>query len=478
MWRVSKELLRYGSFFLQITKTSECIIPIEIIYSSRSEKVNPMIRSNINNKNMQLRAHREHGQALVIIALGLVVLMAAIGLATDASLLYKAKQDLQRTVDSAALAAAYKLPNTTDARNAANEFASLHSYDLSKYPLTITYPVYVPPRKAVSVVGKMDVNFAFLSIIGIRTMTVSATGEAEAAPMDVFLIFDLSESMVYDTTRPFPFPPSGFTACNTWDSSGYSDCIAKYCNWAKKCDPLDIHIKPAAKYFLSKLDPTYDRVGVVAYDQSGTIIIPLSNDFTAVTAAIDSLQAFDHQGSSNCDITRSPSYPDKACNKQTNIGDGIMMAHNSIAADGRLNAIWSMILMTDGKANIYRQTATCNTCPPNCGISCQYVHLCDECPNANAWAIINAKDTWKRNETVIYTIAYGTNSPGFETLMINIADCTDSGKPDELKCPQCPANGICTGVGTTDNFWATPDEASLRIAFAEIASRIYSRLLK
>jgi hypothetical protein len=438
-----------------------------------------MTRLKINQKNTQLPTHRERGQALVIIALGLVVLIAMVGLATDAALLYRTKQELQRTVDSAALAGAYKLPIHLNAEAAANEFARLHGYDLTAHALEFDYPVYVPARKAISVKGSMDVHFAFLSIIGIRTMTVTATGQAEAAPMDVFLIFDLSESMVYDTPKPSPWPPSGFHTCSTWDDGGYSDCIAKYCNWAVNpithvpgvCDPLDIHIKPAAKYFLTLLNSTYDRVGIVAYDQSGTVIIPLSSDFTAVSAAIDSLKAFDHQGSSNCAITRSPSYSDNACNKQTNIGDGIMYAHNAIAlpydpitktGGGRLNTIWSLILMTDGKANVYRQTSTCNTCPPNCGSSCTYVHLCDECQYAKDWAIMNAKDTWNRHDTVIYTIAYGTNSPGFEQLMIDIADWSDNGIYDS----------------TTKNFWAAPDETRLRLAFAEIATRIYSRLLK
>jgi hypothetical protein len=435
-----------------------------IPYANRSEKVNPNTRSGMTQKNTTLRNHREHGQALVIIALGLVALMAAVGLATDAAILYKTKQNLQRAVDSAALAAAYKLPSHTNASQAAYEFGRLHGYDFdpSSNPLTIDFPNYSPPRKAVSVQGSTDAHFAFLSIVGIHTMQVSAIGEAEAAPLDIYLIFDLSESMVYDTRRPNPWPPVGFTACNTWDSSNYSDCIAKYCNWARKCDPLDLHIKPAAKFFIDKLDPQFDRVGVVAYDQYGTKILGLTNDFTAVKAAIDSLNAFDHQGSSNCAITRSPSYTDKACNKQTNIGDGIMIAHDSIATEGRLDAIWSMILMTDGKANVYRQDINCTGCPPNCGTGCTYVHLCDECQRAIDWAILNAKDTWTRHETVIYTIAYGTNSPGFEDLMIDIADWTDNGTQDHR----------------TDNFWAAPDEARLKLAFEEIAERIYSRLLR
>ncbi len=423
-----------------------------------------MTRSEIVQKNTKVSKPWERGQSFVIITLAMVVLIAAVGLAVDSALLYRAKQNLQRTVDSAALAAAYKLPVKANAEQAAYEFGRLHGYDFdpTTNPLVFNYPVYDPPRKVISVKGSTNFNFAFMSIIGIRSTLVNAVGVAEAAPLDVYLIFDLSESMVYDTIRPSPWPPVGFTACNTWDSGGYSDCIAKYCNWARKCDPLDLHIKPAAKFFIDKLNAQYDRVGVVVYDQYGTQIIPLSNDFPAVKAAIDSLNAFDHQGSSNCAITRSPSYPDRACNKQTNIGDGIMIAHNSIASEGRLDAIWSMILMTDGKANVYRQTASCNTCPPNCGVSCQYVHLCDECQHAIDWAILNAKDTWTRHETVIYTIAYGTNSPGFETLMINIADWTDNGTFD----------------GHTDNFWAAPDEAGLRTAFADIAERIYSRLLR
>jgi hypothetical protein len=288
-------------------------------------------------------------------------------------------------------------------------------------------------------------------------MTVSAQGEAESAPMDVYLVFDLSQSMVYDTIKPSPFPPSDFNLCGTWDSGGMSDCVAKYCNWARQCDPLDIHIKPAAKFFIDQLDNRFDRVGVVVYHQYGTKILGLTDNFIAVKKAIDELNAFDHQGAS---AEECPNTSPAGCNKNTNIGDGLMVAHNSIASEGRQDAIWSIVLMTDGKANIYRD---CTGCPPSCGASdCDTLYLCNECTDAGTWAIANAKDTWKRHETVIYTIAYGNNSPGFEPLMEDIADWTDNG----------------TYEGTTNNFWSAPDEATLRTAFLEIAERIYSRLLK
>ena len=385
------------------------------------------------------------------------------GLATDATLLYKTKQDLQRTINSAALAAAYKLPDQAKAKQTAYEFGRLHGYnfDPSTNPLTFSFPD-VLTRKDVIVSGSTTAKFAFLSILGFQTMTVSATGEAEAAPLDVYLILDMSESMVYDTPRPSRWPPVGFTTCSTWDNGLYYDCIAKYCNTYDVCAPLDTSIKPAAKFFVDQLDARYDRVGLVVYNQQGFKIIGLSTDFAAVKAAINNISAFDNQGGTNCDITRSPSYANKACNKQTNIGDGIMYAHTNIATEGRLDAIWSMVLLTDGKANVYRQDSGCTGCPPTCGTGCTYVHLCDECQYADDWAINNARDTWNRHETVIYTIAYGENSsnPDYQDLMKKIADWTDNGTFD----------------GTTSNFWATPDYAHLQIAMAEIAQRIYSRL--
>jgi hypothetical protein len=420
-----------------------------------------MARSFMSMKEVNLRMNRERGQAIVLIAISMVVLIAIAGLATDATIIYKTKQDLQRAIDSAALAAAYKLPNQSDSIQAAYEFTRLHGYlfDPSTNPLQISFPVYNPPRKVVNVSGATDAKLAFLRIIGYQTITVHAQGVGESAPIDVYLIFDLSQSMVYDTQKPSPWPPSG-SPCTSWDNGSYYDCIAKYCNWARTCDPLDMHIKPAAEYFVDQLNSQYDRVGVVAYDQSGTKTLALSNDFTKVKAAIANLNAFDHQGGSSA---LCPNTNPAGCNKNTNIGDGIMVAHSGIASEGRKDAIWSMVLMTDGRANVYR---SCSGCPPNCGaLACNTLYICNECLQADNWAIDNAKDTWNRHETVIYTIAYGSlffTDPSYRNLIIDIADWTDNGTLD----------------GTTNDFWVVPDEAGLRAALLEISQRIYGRLLR
>lgn len=393
----------------------------------------------IKTKNDEMR-----GQILIILAMSLIVLAAVVGLATDATILYIEKQQLQRAIDSAAIAGSTKLPNQAEAMQTVYEFMRLHDYDFdpSSNPLLFTFPIHTPPRHIMTVQGSSEVQFYFVSLIGINNATVTAGGEAESAFLDTYLIFDLSLSMVYDTRRPWGWPRQAVGGCtNWWDNT----CVAKYCNFNRNCDPLDKKIKPAAKFFIDQLASTYDRVGLVGYNLAGSHVLPLEYDFNVVKEAIDNMDAYDQGG------------------RSTNIGDGILFAHQNIAIEGRMDAIWSMVLLTDGRANVYRD---CPDCPLDCGApACQVHEDCHGCPPSENWAIKNAIDTWDRHETVIYTIAYGdifTSNPSYRNLMIEIADITDNGITD----------------GTTENFWATPNQSKLEEAFEEIAERIYTRLLR
>jgi hypothetical protein len=53
-----------------------------------------MVRSEMRNRDLNLRMNRERTQVIVLIAIGMIVLIAVVGLATDATIIYKAKQDL------------------------------------------------------------------------------------------------------------------------------------------------------------------------------------------------------------------------------------------------------------------------------------------------------------------------------------------------------------------------------------------------
>ncbi len=438
----------------------------------------------MNGSGLVIKNDQKHksdkGQAFVFIALGMVALIAVIGLATDATMIYKTKQDLQRAVDSASLACAYKLPNQTTAAQAANEFVRLHGYNMTITTLQITFP-NIDIKKVCHVEGTTTASYYFLRILGFNSMVVNAMGESEAAPMDIYLILDLSESMTYGTA-------------NRHGCAAQSDCLAKRCNLDRDCDPLDTDIKPAAKFFVDQLDERYDRVGLVTFNQMGVEVIGLTNDFdgpNGVKAKIDTLNAFSNQEANNCVGTKiKPGDPlnsasNRFCAKQTNLGDGVLFARSGIADHGRIDAVWSMILLTDGKANAYRncdgpgcitntndphcrEQSSC--CPPNCGTdkpACSTAWLCSECTEAETWAMNNAFVSWHLNETVIYTIAYGQNWSQYQDLLIRISDWTDNGLLDGSQHGQ--ADG---------NFFAAPDGATLQADFQEIAKRIYSRLLR
>jgi len=391
-------------------------------------------------KRRNLQTQRNKGQILVIFAFILVGLIAAVGLAADSMILNVRNRDLQRAIDSAALAAARKLPDQTEAENTAYEILRLYGYDFDPIsnPLIFNYPVYDPPRKTISVQGSTETELYFLQIIGMENTTLTSSGNAESAPLDVYLVLDLSLSMSYDTRRPSGVPSS---RCNYWRDEL---CIAQYCNDGRYCDPLDTKIKPAAKYFVDLMSGEYDRIGLVTYDYRGTHVYSLTNDFDALKNAIDNIDVYEDDG------------------RSTNIGDGIMVAHNRIATEGRLDAVWSMVLLTDGRANAYRN---CSGCPPNCS-SCTTIRECQYatgCQAAENWALNNAWDSWNRHETVIYTIAYGdifNDDPKYKELMKDIADITDNGTIND----------------STENFWQAPDQAELITALEDIAERIFTRL--
>jgi hypothetical protein len=387
---------------------------------------------------------RTRGQIIIIMIFAMTGLLIAVGLASDAILLYSQKQNLQRAMDAAVLAGSRKLPDTDEAVDTVYEILKLHGFDFNPdtNPLSVTFPEYDPPRKVMAVEGSTTAELLIMRMLGMDDVPISAYGEAESAPVDVYLSIDLSESMVYDTPKPAGWPAQAVGGCTSWSDW---DCVADYCNANRVCDPLDNKIKPAAKFFVDQLSSDFDRIGIVSYDLEGVSVHPLDSDFEAVKAAIDDLDAYNQSG------------------KSTNIGDGIFFAHQNMASEGRLEAIWAMVLLTDGRANVYR---SCSGCPPTCSASaCQNLYSCNECTAASNWASNNAYDTWNRHETVIYTIAYGDiflEDPDYKKLMVLIADITDNGTVD----------------GTTDNFWMAPDETSLYDALEEISERFFTRLLR
>jgi Mg-chelatase subunit ChlD len=87
--------------------------------------------------------------------------------------------------------------------------------------------------------------------------------------------------------------------------------------------------KAAAKTFVDQLNMSRDKIGLASFADEATLDCHLTNDNASIKLKIDSLIA----------------------NGYTNIGSGISKSNEEFVYYGRPDAVWIMILLSDGKAN-------------------------------------------------------------------------------------------------------------------------------
>ncbi|MCS6910317.1 MAG: pilus assembly protein TadG-related protein [Anaerolineales bacterium] len=251
------------------------------------------------------------------------------------------------------------------------------------------------PRKQIRVVGEMDVQFTFLGILGIRETTIFADAVAEAASVDLVLVIGTGETMGQATAPRrsdgfnvnlgpnFDPRPGGNPGCNANAGPEFTK-NPENGDSPPKCRPL-WDAKQAAKKLLETLYPGFDRVAVVGYDFLPRVYIPLTttigqratatSNSTGVYAAIDSLElkndVWPPPGTDygmfnpfnvNC---RSGSFgSNRNCTDMTMranpqfshlsncAGCGLRVAANLLKSTGRPEALWVIILVSDGFTNV------------------------------------------------------------------------------------------------------------------------------
>lgn len=242
-----------------------------------------------------MRKH-ERGQTLVIFAVAALALVFFIGLAVDSGSLYITYGQLKRAVDAAAVAAANEfkkqdsghesdvLPKMT---NAAVEVLKLQNIDPDSVHIdirlcdtnfdgvrdadlqTVAPDFYnrcpntsagKQARKLVWVQATQEAPLYFLHMLGFSNIPLTTESIAEAASVDMVIVFDLSESMGKDTPGYVndDFNPAGCNASNT-------------------CQPLR-QAKDAAKALIQHMYSGYDRVGIVTFDVKATPIYAAMRD--------------------------------------------------------------------------------------------------------------------------------------------------------------------------------------------------------
>jgi Flp pilus assembly protein TadG len=86
------------------------------------------------NTEVAVRCHRhQRGQAIVLVAFMMVVLLGFVGLAVDSGHAYLDRREMQAAVDAAALAAAYRYMNTTDYTQSQQAAVTVYASNMRVY---------------------------------------------------------------------------------------------------------------------------------------------------------------------------------------------------------------------------------------------------------------------------------------------------------------------------------------------------------
>lgn len=288
----------------------------------------------------------ERGQALLLIALAFVGLVVFTGLAVDAGVLYSYIGHLRKGVDTAALSATNQYrrgKSAQEIQDSAKEFILLNlpgSDPVADVLVQTCNDVPQPAfcidasgeqRKRVAVRAQTRVPLYFLRVIGFSGITIQADAQSEAASVDLILILDNSPSMAYDTPA-------------------HSVDEVTACNGSNTCEPFRT-VKESAKELAKRMYYPYDRMAIVNFSRYAPIILdlstcnllPPSQQESCVTNAIDNMQV-------ELPLTSCPYSGPNGCTT-TNISASLMQAHRMFRDQGRADAVWVVVFLSDGVAN-------------------------------------------------------------------------------------------------------------------------------
>jgi Flp pilus assembly protein TadG len=538
------------------------------------------------------RRWKTSGQALILIILTFFGLLFFLGLMVDLGQIFLAKGYLRRASDSAALAAAAQF--RTDASNpaltlanmtnAAKEAAKMNGINeaLVVVETCATSKVSNPPdgdtvlcaepsgipQKLVRVTITLEYPMSFLQLMGITHVELKESSISEAASMDVVLVIDTSESMSWDLrgrSQPIGADPKDPHYCNT-----------KSLPDADVCQPFT-DVKEAALTFASKIlnksaTEEEDRLSIVSFADGwnnaplGTYVLQgWTRNINDATAKINSMRVYDPPYS----WTQGADYPDpmplgpvrmydvdgtylkmkclseaakdepkyySACGT-TNIGGALTLAGSQFAIDKRPQALWVVVLLTDGAADatfgtyedrfgisgdphkpyvasidpaVFEPNLPFGFCPSGDWIASG--HLCQDdiagnyhppsngAYDANDYAIDQGKyvacpavlaspattcSPIKGQGAIIFTIGLGGEivkmdgsgtKPYGGTLLRYLASVGDDGNPDNSNpCSAAPASTDWT-ISCGNYFYAQENGTDLQAIFEKIYSRIFTRL--
>ncbi|MCH4890455.1 hypothetical protein EZV73_22940 [Acidaminobacter sp. JC074] len=118
---------------------------------------------------------KQDGSILVIVVFVMIILLGVMALVIDIGRVVVEKQKLQVAIDATLLAAAPELPDTTKAKNVANQYIVLNGYTSDDISVT-----FEENDSIIRIVGQRNVDLVFAPIIGFDNQIVSTQGAAQS----------------------------------------------------------------------------------------------------------------------------------------------------------------------------------------------------------------------------------------------------------------------------------------------------------
>lgn len=246
----------------------------------------------------------QHGSVLVTVALSLVVLIAAAGLALDSGSSYLVKAKLAAAVDGAALAAGAAVKHGASwSEQQANAEAAARTFFNANYPAGTLGTTPALERLEVELLrGKITIRVSavargeigLMRVLGFRERVVRASAETATASVDLALVVDQSSSI----TRDYPL------------------------------------VQAANADLLNKLSAMTDRLALIFFDSASRVALP----FRPVDHGFDKPEALAH--------VSAPLYHPTNTNTPAALRDAIEQFRNGISSNPSPNQV--IMLFTDG----------------------------------------------------------------------------------------------------------------------------------
>ncbi len=435
---------------------------------------------------------KEGGQALPLFALMIFVLLGFVAMSIDVGRYVWARTSIQAGVDASALAAAQSLPDWSDAQTTGAAYWVDNSGFIQSQGTNVQFSIQPQAgNKALTVEASADIPTWFAKFFGVPEWHVSADGDAESIVIDAMLVLDRSGSMCWDShgpngnytgqvklassvnstattfswtknnpTQPGNMAPKPLTSYfyvgqvfkldSEWirvdsiNNGANTTTVTRHRNSSTAAShnsgrrptgdtcqaagpgpyyPWE-YVKTGAEVFVDTFNPAYDKIGYVQFSTKGHEEFGLSSSLAALNTAITNSPDPTASGSSDA---------------LTNIAHGTYMGIRELLDNGRTNAKWVIVLLSDGVANRY--------CSPDETTTCSSVQTNTANAKTHAKAMADLAST---HGITIYTIGYGNDSD--DDLMQYMADAT-GGK-----------------------FFKAPSEADLNDAFLAISKLTQIRL--